>query len=34
MTDRTDDQVTAIRAAARMGFPFVDAAHEGMRIPL
>lgn len=32
--DRTDDQVTAIRAAARMGFPFVDAAHEGMRIPL
>lgn len=32
--DRTDDQVTAIRAAARMAFPFVDAAHEGMRIPL
>lgn len=32
--DRTDDQVTAIRAAARMGFPVVDAAHEGMRIPL
>jgi len=32
--DRTDDEVEAIRAAARTRFPLTDAAHEGMRIPL
>ncbi len=32
--DRHDDQITAIRAAARSKFPMTDSAHEGMRIPL
>jgi len=32
--DRSDDQITAIQAAARSRFPLTDAAHEGMKIPL
>jgi phosphoribosyl 1,2-cyclic phosphodiesterase len=32
--DRTDDEVEAIRTAARSRFPLTDAAFEGMRLPL
>ncbi|WKZ83669.1 MAG: MBL fold metallo-hydrolase [Acidimicrobiia bacterium] len=32
--DRDDDQIDALRAAARSRFPLTDAAHEGMQIPL